>query len=65
MKLVGVLIVLAAAYAAYHWLFGRGWLADFSLLVYLVHTREPLQAGTNTMKGSKGMAAQDKVATST
>jgi hypothetical protein len=27
MKIVGVLIVLAAAYGAYHWLWGRGWFA--------------------------------------
>jgi hypothetical protein len=33
MKIVGFLIVLAAAYAAFHWLFGRGWLATSSCLI--------------------------------
>jgi hypothetical protein len=37
MKLVGILIVLAAAYATYHWLWGRSWLAtSFCLLIWFL-----------------------------
>ncbi len=33
MKLIGILIVLAAAYAAYHWLWHRGWLGGAACFV--------------------------------
>ena len=33
MKIAGVLIVLIAAYAAYYFLFGRGWLGTSACLL--------------------------------
>ncbi len=37
LKIVGLVIVLSAAYAVYHWLWGRGWLANSaSMLIWFL-----------------------------
>ena len=37
MKVVGLLIVIAAAYAVYHWIWGHGWFANtVALLIWFL-----------------------------